>query len=239
MGTLRKILMAVVLVGALATATGSGTFATFNATTTNVATTFETGTLVLSNLTDKASAATCYSTGMASGSGSFSNGNTQGCDALFTTIGANLKPGAATLVTKVTLKNEGDLTASALKVFASTPCTSAIDAITGFHGNGDLCSSATGALRISIQQTDVNFTANTACIYPVGAGACASPPAGVLASLPSTQAGGLTAGAGTMAPNDIRYYKVSLNFADSGVSGTENAMMGKKADFGLSWVMEQ
>ena len=238
MGTMRKILMAVVLVGALATATGSGTFASFNATTTNAATTFETGTLVLSNFTDKSLATTCYSTGLASGGTEFTNGNTQACDALFPTLGANLKPGAPTLVTKVTLKNEGDLAASALKVFASTPCTSTVDGVTGFHGNGNLCSSTPGALRISIQETDINFSANTACIYPVGAGACASPPAGVLASLPTSAATGLTP-AGGMTAGQLRYFKVSLSFADSNTSGAENAFMGKKADFGLSWVIEQ
>src|SRR4051812_4162486 len=77
----RKFLLAMLLVSLTGSAFGAGTFASFNASTTNGSSTFSTGTLVLSNT--KTSGGTCLSA--TSGNVTDANdgtGNTA-CDNLF------------------------------------------------------------------------------------------------------------------------------------------------------------
>src|SRR3954451_2319430 len=71
MGKLRMVLIGLVLIGAITSASGAGTFASFNASTENAGT-FDTGVLVLS--TQKPAGTICYSYGTLVG-GAFSNGN--------------------------------------------------------------------------------------------------------------------------------------------------------------------
>src|SRR3954447_20209888 len=98
MSKLRKILFAVAAFGGVATAVGAGTFASFTASTSNAASTFQTGTLVLSN--QKASATACLSTG---GSTTDTNANAA-CDQPFAVTLA--KPGDTANV-DITLVDSG------------------------------------------------------------------------------------------------------------------------------------
>src|SRR5207237_9669560 len=109
----KRVLLTLGTVGVAAAATAGGSFATFNAQTTNPGNTFATGTLVMSNKVNAATA--CLSTG---GGNTNTNVNAT-CDALF-----NLtvkKPGDSGTA-NLTVKNEGSLDATALKTFA-TGCT--------------------------------------------------------------------------------------------------------------------
>lgn len=64
-GLLRKVLLSLMLVGAIGSSLAAGTFASFNASSTTASTTFSTGTLVLGNQVgpDPTVVATCLSTG--------------------------------------------------------------------------------------------------------------------------------------------------------------------------------
>src|SRR5258708_24621243 len=97
MGALRKIMIAVVILGAVAGIQQAGTFASFNATTTNASSTFQTGALALSNL--KQGGSTCFSYGA---SASFTNGNTNACDALYA-FAANQIPNNTVSTVQLTL----------------------------------------------------------------------------------------------------------------------------------------
>src|SRR3954463_2611682 len=107
MTRLRK-LMITFMVGGAVVAGGAGTFASFSASTTNAGT-FATGSLVLSDKKDAASA--CFST---NGGSTDTNANT--CDQAFSL--AVQKPGQSGTA-NITLKNEGSIDGSSLKGFAS------------------------------------------------------------------------------------------------------------------------
>jgi predicted ribosomally synthesized peptide with SipW-like signal peptide len=229
---LRKILIAVVLIGAVASTAGAGTFASFNATTTNSSGTFQTGTIVLSN-TKTGGTGTCFSYGASATS--FSNGNANACDSLFT-FSSNNKPSATVYSVNLTMQALGTINASAFKVYASTACASTNDG-GSYHGNGDLCS----FLKISIQEYDSGFsTPTSSCVFPVSAGAsCAATPAGGLDTFSSTYTSSGALGLGTMNATTSKYYKVSLALPNNATGGFENAIMGKQASFALGWVLEQ
>jgi hypothetical protein len=235
MGTMRKILMVTVLVGAIATATGSGTFATFNATTTNASGTFQTGTIVLSN--KKAAQATCFSYGPGSATAISTNSNA--CDDMFV-FSSNQKPTAGNWATPatLTLQNLGSLPGT-LKVGVNAPgsaCASLPDTNSSYRGNGDLCS----FLKISIQETNTLGGSNKAsCVFPVNASAaCAATAAGDFSAL--TSASPLTIGtldeAGGTTPT--RFFTINISFPN-GAAGAENSVMGLLANWTLAWVLEQ
>lgn len=227
MGTTRKILMAVVLVGALATASGSGTFAGFNATTTNASSAFQTGTVVLSNL--KQGGTTCFSYGA---SPTAIGTNSQACADNLYSFAANQKPSASNIGTvNLTLTNIGSLPGT-LKVYASTACSSGPDA-GSYHGNGNLCQ----FLKISIQETtSLGGAGNGACIYPAAASNCAAVAAGDLSTL-NDLASALSVGT-LAATNGVRYFTVNVALPN-GTSGAENSIMGLTASWALGWVLEQ
>src|SRR5207248_6758151 len=98
---------------ALCAFTATATIASFTAETTNPTNKFATGTLVLSNKVNSNTA--CLST---AGASTDTNANS-GCDTLFNlTVKKPGDSGSANL----TLKNDGSLAASALKLFTSA-CT--------------------------------------------------------------------------------------------------------------------
>jgi spore coat-associated protein N len=221
---LRKILFAVAAFGGAATAVGAGTFASFSASTTNGGSTFATGTLVLSN--QKNAATACLSTG-----GGSTDTNAGTCDALFTT--ALAKPGDSGFV-DVTLKNEGSINGATLTAYKNAACTNANSG--SFNGTGDLCAN----LQVYVQEytSAANRTANTTtggtCVYGGGtASACAFDATKTLGAFPAsgtplTLAGGLTAGAS-------RYLRVYLQFP----STADNTFQGRQASFGFTWAMAQ
>ncbi|HXA43581.1 MAG TPA: SipW-dependent-type signal peptide-containing protein [Candidatus Solibacter sp.] len=161
----KKILLSISALGILAAAVGGGTFATFNATTSNPNNTFTTGTLVLSDKVN--SGTTCYSSGGAGGSVGALNSNS-GCDTIFSL--ANQAPGAEDHSGHVTIKNEGNLgvDANGLQLWSSA-CTGANNSGTTQHGTGNLCSaSGPNAIEFYVQETASDFTTATSCVYGGG-----------------------------------------------------------------------
>jgi hypothetical protein len=127
--------LAVLLVSLAGSAFGAGTFATFNASTTNAGSTFASGTLVLKNTI---AATTCFSNGTtSSGAGASTDANANAtCNAAFTV--ATRKPGDESTV-NMTLVNDGSLTAaSGLKTYGTGTCANGITA-EAYHGTGNMC----------------------------------------------------------------------------------------------------
>jgi hypothetical protein len=225
MSRMRKILTAVIAIGIGVTAVGAGTFASFSASTTNGGSTFATGTLVLSDQVNAATA--CLSTGGAS-----TDTNANGaCDQLFALTVK--KPGDAATV-NVTLKNEGSLDGSALKGFASAACAASNAAGQSFNGTGDPC----GAVDVYVQEfSDSARTTPSTCHYGGGtASTCAYSAAKTLSSFGTAYPNaGTSISLGAAAAGTSRYFTIGLQMDSS--SG--NSMQGRQASFGLTWQLVQ
>lgn len=229
MTRLRGALVALVLIGSLTNVAATGTFASFTAATTNPSSTFQTGTIVLSNT--KAGGGTCFSYG-ADPSAIESNANT--CDALFS-FAPNQVPGTDATV-NLTLTADGTVDASAFELHVSTPCTSADDG-GAFHGAGDLCD----ALRTTIQETDADFQP-LACRFDTdsaGSACDTGEGAPTLATLTSTHGPTTPLALGTLPSGTSRWFQVRVALPNDPTPGADNAFMGKQASWGLSWVLEQ
>jgi hypothetical protein len=224
MSKLRKILFAIAAVGGAATAVGAGTFASFTASTTNAGSTFATGTLVLSN--QKNTATACLSTG---GGSTDSNANSA-CDGLFSA--SVQKPGDTAFV-DVTLNNGGSINASALTGYRNAACANAN--VGSYSGTGDLC----GALQLYVQEYTSasnrtnNTTAGGTCHYGGGtASVCAFDASKTVAAFPASGSpitmGSLDAGAS-------RYLRVHVQIPSS----AGNEMQGRQATFGFTWAIAQ
>ena len=209
--------------GVAAAVAGGGSFATFNAQTTNPGNTFATGTLVMSNKVNAGTA--CLST-----AGGSTDTNANNCDAAF-----NLsvkKPGDSGTA-NITLKNEGSLDAAALSLFSSA-CTNADASGETYHGTGGPCSK----VQFYVQEyTSSSFATVSTCLYggttvantcdfsdtskTLGAFATAYPNSGTSLSL-----GGMTAGTS-------RFIKVGVQLD----STANNSYQGRKASIDLTWFM--
>ena len=215
------VLSALVLLGVFG-AVGVGTFATFNAQAQNPGNVFADGTLVLSNKVG--SGTTCLSTG--GGTNTDTNSNSS-CDQLFN-LSAK-KPGDSSSAT-LTLKNEGSIAASALKVF-TTACTNANASSETYHGTGLPCS----AIDLTIQEYDSTFTTPGTCVY--GGAACAFDDTKTLAAFQSsynTSTNGLAIGSG-LGAGASRYLKVSVQLPSS----AGNSYQGRQATADFTWYAEQ
>src|SRR5688572_14008317 len=107
------------IIGASGGTIGAGTFASYNAST-GTSGSFDTGYLVLSNLTPVTSTA-CFSYGATASGFSNSNSNTA-CDSVFATNKTNIKGGDAAATVNFTMQNKGDVAAGAMKLYRSA-CT--------------------------------------------------------------------------------------------------------------------
>jgi hypothetical protein len=134
--TVRKLLLAVLLVSLAGSAFGAGTFATFNASTTNGGATFASGSLVLSN---NQGANTCFSNGTtANGAGASTDANTNSACAAAFTLDLK-KPGDVSTAT-LTMTNVGSLAAAAgLQVFGTAICTPGNRVGETYLGTGNMC----------------------------------------------------------------------------------------------------
>jgi hypothetical protein len=234
------------MVSVAAVAVGQGTLASFTASTTNAASTFATGSLVLSN--QVASATACLSSGNDAVIGNIAPTdpreiapNDSNCDALFNGLTA-YKPGDTAAV-DLTLQNAGSLNGSAI-TGAGQACTAANTPTTGptgslYHGAGDPCA------YVQIQVQEYSLATRTAasatrCLYPAAAGTCAAGgTVSAFVALTSVPATAMTlnppiaVNAGTS-----RYLRVTLTFPN-GASGAENAYMGRQLAFGIKWTLNQ
>ena len=222
-----KVVLSVFVVLVALTVLGAGTFATFNAQTKNPGNLFADGTLVLSN-TKQGGSGACLSTG---GGTTDSNVN-DNCDQLF-----NLsvrKPGDSAS-TNLTIKNDGSLAASALKVF-SAACTNADASSETYHGTGLPCSK----IQLYIQEySDPGFTTPSSCVYGGATGASCnfSDTAKTLSAFQTaynTSTNGLTIGSGLSAGSSA-YLAIAVQLP----SDADNSYQGRQATIDFTWYAEQ
>jgi hypothetical protein len=237
--TVRKLLLAVLLVSLAGSAFGAGTFASFSASTTNAGSVFSTGTLILSNTKTGGSGA-CFSSATGAAGVDAANDNT-GCDAFFTTTVS--KP-SDTASADITLKNEGTINATTLAAVAtcntvdgSTPNTN------DFHGTADLCTtSGSNNVQIQIQEYTSNTFATPVakCIYPANTGAVCSTNysfVGATAAIGTAVGTAANWNGGTLAINAgaSRFIKVNVILP----TAADNTVQGRAVTFGLTWTINQ
>lgn len=231
----RKVLLTIMIIGATGSTLSVGTFASYNATTRSSSTTFETGALVLSDITPVTNTL-CYSAGGGPGT-TFANGNASSCDAVFNL--SNQTPSTTVSTQRVTLKNEGDLNPTKVQLLSTGACTNT-ETGSGYHGGGDLCA----ALRFSIQEytTSAFTTKVTSCVYPAVTNAvCNTTPAGVISTFASTYATTPldvnTSGAATSGMNVgvERFFIISISLPTTAGQTTQ----GMAASFGFTWQLAQ
>jgi hypothetical protein len=111
MVTVKKVLIVLMAIGAAAYFGGGGTFASFNAETTNAGTSVAAGTLTLENNVNS-SATSCLSA-----NGASANNVNAACDSLLTLT--NVAPGVYGGVAKVVVQNSGSIDASKFYLWAA------------------------------------------------------------------------------------------------------------------------
>ena len=238
--TIRKLLLAVLLVSLTGSAFGAGTFASFNATTTNQASTFATGTLLLSN--NHVTGNTCFSNAV--GNGAQSNAevddNINGtCDALFTTTTS--KPGDMATIDLI-LSNTGTIDASSLSMVV-TACTTATPG--AFHGSvaAKICAADAG-LKIQVQEYTASGrtgggSAVAKCIFPVAAGAACAGNYGFVGNGFAGTTFSTFNTAGITNSGGAKYITFTINFPGGGNVTSDNQYQGLSAAFGITWTITQ
>jgi predicted ribosomally synthesized peptide with SipW-like signal peptide len=219
----RRLLMSFLLVGAVSSVAGVATFASFSAQTTNSGSTFATGTMVLSDKVNAASA--CLST---AGLDTDSNANAA-CTAAFALTAK--KPGDSDTSAHLTLKNDGSIDATAFKLYAAGACAAANDAET-YHGTGNPCT----VVDLYVQETASDFSTNVACFYPTGLGTnCAFNDTKTLSDFSATYLTGTPLSVGALTNGATRYFVLGVKMP----SGTGNSMQGRQASIGFTWEIDQ
>lgn len=228
---LKQYLMLLTAVGIIAVAaSGSGTFATFNAEVTNPGNTFAAGTLFLH---DTNGSTTCTSESATSGPnfnvnpGDGTNGNQ--CATLFN---ADLAGGVQTA--QLALQNAGTLSSSDL-TFKVASCTVGTNqsqtGSTVTFGSAPTC----GNLDITIQETQSDYSTHVYCAYGPATTQpdCDTPNNTVtLASASSFQQLKTTGNANaTLSPSQTRYYLISIKPDVT----SDNTLQNRKVTFGLTW----
>jgi predicted ribosomally synthesized peptide with SipW-like signal peptide len=219
----KRVLMTFGTLGVAAAVAGGGTFATFNAQTTNPGNTFATGTLVMSNKVNALTA--CLSTG----AGTTTDTNSFNCDTAFNLTAK--KPGDSGTA-NITIKNEGSIAATALKLF-SAACTNADAAGETYHGTGSTC----GSVQFYVQQYSDAFTTVSSCLYggTTVANTCdfsnASKTLADFVSNYPNAGGGL--GAGALASGSSSYFTIGVKMPLT----ADNTVQGRKASIDLTWFM--
>jgi predicted ribosomally synthesized peptide with SipW-like signal peptide len=222
----KRLLVGILIIGALAALIGAGTFATFDATTTNSAT-FTSGTIVLSNTVNAGSA--CLSTAGAPIQGGAGTNNANGCDALFPA--ATNKPGD-TATANITLAHTGNINASKLQLFAAGACaSSAAPDANGNRGSGALCPQ----LQLIVKETLSDFTTSTGagCVY--GGAGCGFDAAHTPGDFGANHQLAGAYNLGAMNAATTRYFVVSVTFPLS----SDNAYQGSKAALNFTWNLAQ
>jgi predicted ribosomally synthesized peptide with SipW-like signal peptide len=244
----KKLLLAIAGFGLAAAGTAGGTFASFNAETTNAGNTFATGTLTMTNTANSVTA--CFS-----GDGA---GNAAGCSSVLT--GAKVAPGAARQTGTVTIRNDGTLDASKLYVYAPT-AGDCVDAKTTGVGDALTFNPITtkplcGATLMSIEETtggkhycwygvrglagtceSTLTTLNSSNATTIGAfGAAHNADGGRIDLAPVESNDGLGSGS-ALAPGAARTFQIALYLPNS--ASNQNALQGLQSTFGLTWHIDQ
>ena len=217
----KKLLVSLLVIGALSFLTAGGTVALLNSQESNVGTTFSSGTLTLSNVVNTTGTA-CFTYG-----GPASPGNVNSaCQALFVSTAQNY-PGVP-ITAKVTLTDNGSIDAADLSVYMPS-CTNATTPGAPAPGGGNPCASA-GA-QLYLQENDPSGNP-LKCWYPSAVGACtfAANTLSVFALNFSTTANALDLGAGPL-HGQARNFVVGMQLP----SNASNTLQGQAAQFGLTW----
>lgn len=243
---LRKVLMSMMVIGAVGTTLGAGTFASFNASTANAESTFSAGSLVLSNAAPLAAA--CLSTGADGDIGTADEDggglNAKLCGSL---LDVDLKRLGDSVTADLELENAGNI-AGDLELFASVPCTTqktlGPDGLPNtaddepFDGLGDSCR----AIQVTVQQYTQDWMAPSTCIY--GGASCAFDTTKTLATFDdSTSLLPLTVGPVT--PGSSIYVRIGLRLMNGPELDTlippvtSNTVQGRRADFDFTWRLNQ
>ena len=249
----RKLLLLLLVVGAIG-AIGVGTFASFNATTTNGSNTFQTGTIFLSNTVNTGTA--CLSYGTLTGGTTFTNGNNNPNCSAFVNV-TNSKPGDPAASAVIRLQDAGSLNGNlSLQLACSNGTPAAI------HGNtANVCNFIAITIQPCASYTSGSTcaTTNAYCVYSKNGvnqgGVCPAPgfPGG--ADPVNTTPAGSWAGAATSfatqtaltdptnanAPISLtgggaeQAYQITWRFIDSGTAGYENPAQGTTANLSVTW----
>ena len=241
----RRVMLAVTLVAAIAAVgVGTGTFASFSASTNNDNNVFSTGAIKLSNKVATGSA--CFSGYTGTGNTPQQNLNTNDngtCQAILSV--ATAKPGDTTSV-NLTIANAGDYN-GLLKFWLPGGCTD--EQVASPSGSLGLCDK----LEVYIQETSASFVpSTTTCVFPASAGSACSVTWGDAADNDDTL-NDLAAAAtvGTPAPaagiaitaGATKYFKVGFRFANGGFdgngNGADNGYQNKRAAFDVTWRLQE
>lgn len=160
----KKVLMTFMILGAMGSTIGAGTFASFNATTTTGAT-FASGSVVLKGTNDS-TATTCYSTGSPSGN---TDSNAGTCAALFTSSNASIKRPGDVAQVDLSLENAGNLSGTVNGIMPSAAsCTDGNVSGANYNGSASACQN----IQLAIQEyTSSARTTTSVCRYGAGASA--------------------------------------------------------------------
>jgi hypothetical protein len=238
---LKKILLSLIVVGALGSVTVQRTYALFSVEQTNAGQSVSSGTLTLQTTIG---AATCKSLNDNSPATN-PNVNTS-CTALFP--GTQLEfPGVPDTV-HVTVTNTGSVDAQALELWMAT-CTNVNTPGVTIHNGGNACASGGGA-QMYIQETDSLFTTMVKCWYPnTNTGACgafgdvgtfqlafhAYP--GKKLWIPTTAPIGTALPAAATSPQpslNSRYFIIGMQLP----ANASNTLQGQSPAFPLTWHIE-
>jgi hypothetical protein len=234
----KHLLVALIITG-MAGFVDQGTFATFSASTANGAS-FSTGTLVLSNRKNNATA--CMSTNAGS-----TDVNASDCDVLINVLASD----GGTSNARVTITNEGSVDADSLQLRwadGPTPCTTVDEPSEQYHGTGDLC----GVMRLQIQEypTAATQTGNDRGLDPVsglssycwfgknaGTDTCGYDNTQHMGAFSLFDGvGGNVIDMGPIASGQTRWFRIYLNVPAGKLT---NAMQGRRVDFGFTWTAVQ
>jgi len=251
--TLKKLLLSLVTIGALASITTGGTYAVFQSEEDNLNSNTASGTLTLSN--QVGTGTICISQ---NGSGSTASGtenyNTKesspastGCDALFSTS-TLYYPGTLVQI-HVTLKNTGSVDGAKLSVFMphltdGKSCDTSTTTGATIIGTGDPCSATTPDLFYV--EEDNSSWSPVWCQYDgtaPGARACSITNGGTLNNFAANYFTYATGGsplylglepgqAVALKAQDSRYFTIGIQ------EGSDNSLQGKTATFSLAWHLD-
>lgn len=232
----KQYLMLLCVIGLVSVASGSGTFASFTAETTNPGNTFASGTLYLHDTPNggttctSESATTSPNFNINPGNGS----NGDNCAAFFTN--ASFTGGAVTA--HLALNNAGTIPSSDIKFDVPSCSFSSNSGSTGsstLFGTAPTCSQ----MYLTIQETASNYTTNVYCAYGTdSSGACAAPSNSFTLASPSSLTNLLTTSAAnaTLAAGATRYYVITVS---PGGVASDNSMQNRLLTFALTWHIDQ
>ena len=230
----KPILVGMLILGAITAAVSGGTFATFNASTSNDAT-ITSGTLLLGNTVNAGTECMSTNAGGAPPSATITAANTNACTALFNTTLNPTQSGVANL----TLKNEGNLNAATSSLVA-TACVSTTNPITvngtAFSGdtvNAPICS----ILQLVVAEVTVsggNTLTGAGCVYGLAGGLV--PVTNCQYDVTKTVSGAAgTTALGAFTAGTSRFFVVGVKFPDT----NDNRYQGQKAAVSLTWTLNQ